>query len=401
MEGSLVERVGSASPFPQLTSAHLLLPSDAYELARSRAWVEVDRQALHHNLKVLRQQLRADTQIWAVVKANAYGHGVQIIAPTAIAAGAEGVCVATLAEGMELRQQGLTASILVLGALNTELEVKLALSSQLDLTLTDAGQIPLLQAVGSRHPTPIPLHLNVDTGMTRLGVPWQQAAAIWQDLLQIPEFACRSLYSHLATADEVDTQVVELQEQRFQTVIEDLQARGLGIPVLHVDNSAGALASRRRHHQRVRLGLVLYGLAPASHLHLEDLRPLLQIKARITHLQWVEAGTGVSYGHRYLTPQAARIATVAIGYADGIPRRLSGWLQGYLHGQKIQQVGTITMDQCMWDVTPLKQVAVGDVVELFGADLTPQHWADHLGTIAYEILCGFSARLPRLEKASG
>jgi alanine racemase len=141
----------------------------------------------------------------------------------------------------------------------------------------------------------------------------------------------------------------------------------------------------------------MYGLPPAPHLDLGgQLHPVLRVKARVTHIQTVPAGTGVSYGHRYITTQPTTIATVGIGYADGIPRRLSNCLRGHLRDQTVQQVGTITMDQCMWDVSQVESVQVGDVVELIGGDLSAQQWADQLGTLSYEILCGLSARLPRI-----
>jgi alanine racemase len=182
-------------------------------------------------------------------------------------------------------------------------------------------------------------------------------------------------------------------------VVEQIRQAGDPLPPLHLDNSAAALT--RLHYSRVRLGLVLYGLSPAPHLQVPGLRPILRLKARLTHIQTVPAHTGVSYGHRYITRRPSRIATLAIGYADGIPRRLSGWLRGWVRGGLIQQVGTITMDQCMWDVTERPDIQVGDVVELLGPHLgsmglSIQNWADQLGTIPYELLCGLSARLPRV-----
>ncbi|NJK63896.1 MAG: alanine racemase [Synechococcaceae cyanobacterium SM2_3_1] len=366
-------------------------------LDRSRAWVELDLSALRHNIHSLKRLLPPQMALWAVVKANAYGHGAQLVAAEAVTAGAAGFCVATLAEGVELREAGITIPILILGALNTRLEIQEAQRYQLEVTLTHLDQIPLLLQIAREQAQPLPLHMNVDTGMTRLGIPWQQAATVWADLGQLAEFDCRSLYSHFATADEPDHPQIQQQQQRFQQVLQTLQTQGVALPALHMDNSAATLLGSQQQVQRVRVGLAMYGLAPAPHLAGKiSLRPLLSVKARITHLQSVPEGTGVSYGHHYVTPRPTRLATVAIGYADGIPRRLSNWLQGLLHGQKIQQVGMITMDQCMWDVTKVSDVQVGDVVELLGGDLTVQQWADYLGTIPYEVLCGLSARLPRV-----
>lgn len=369
------------------------------ELLTSRAWVEIDAAQLRENLRLLQRRLGSNVEIWAVVKANAYGHGAQLVAPVAVAAGAKGLCVATLAEGIELRQTGLQAPILVLGALNTWAELQQAMAARLEVSLTCAEQIPLMRQVARWAGRPVPVHVNVDTGMTRLGIPWKEAAAVWGQICRIPELEGCSLFSHLATADEPHSPVMEQQHARFAQVVEQIRQAGDPLPALHLDNSAAALA--HLHYSRVRLGLVLYGLSPAPHLQLPGLQPILRLKARLTHIQTVPAQTGVSYGHRYITSRPSRIATLAIGYADGIPRRLSGWLRGWVRGGLIQQVGTITMDQCMWDVTERPDIQVGDVVELLGpnlvnAGLSVQDWADQLGTISYELLCGLSARLPRV-----
>lgn len=371
----------------------ILLDSD---LDTSRAWVEIRLDHLRHNIRQIKRHLDPGTELWAVVKANAYGHGARPIARQALASGAAGVCVATLKEGIELRSSGIQGPILILGPLNTEVELQEAQGWELEITLTRAAQIPLLQRLGQRRRHPIPVHLNVDTGMSRLGVNWQEAPQIWQILTSCPELQPRSLYSHLATADELDLTVTQLQHHRFGQVLQGIQDRGLPLPPLHLDNSAGISSHPAGHYQRVRSGLGIYGLAPAPHLDRGDLRPVLQLKARITHLQTVPAQTGVSYGYSHITPRPTRIATLGIGYADGVPRRLSNLLQANLRGQKIPQIGTITMDQCMWDVTEIPQVEIGNEVELIGGDLRVQTWADQLGTIPYEILCGFSARLPRV-----
>ncbi|MGY2795371.1 alanine racemase [Thermostichus sp. MS-CIW-36] len=369
------------------------------ELLTSRAWVEIDAAQLRENLRLLQRRLGSNVEIWAVVKANAYGHGAQLVAPVAVAAGAKGLCVATLAEGIELRQTGLQAPVLVLGALNTWAELQQAMAARLEVSLTCTDQIPLMRQVARWAGRPVPVHVNVDTGMTRLGIPWKEAAAVWGQICRIPELEGCSLFSHLATADEPHSPVMEQQHARFAQVVEQIRQAGDPLPALHLDNSAAALA--HLHYSRVRLGLALYGLSPAPHLQLPGLQPILRLKARLTHIQTVPAQTGVSYGHRYITSRPSRIATLAIGYADGIPRRLSGWLRGWVRGGLIQQVGTITMDQCMWDVTERPDIQVGDVVELLGPNLvnvglSVQDWADQLGTIPYELLCGLSARLPRV-----
>ncbi len=383
---------------------HRLTEDSAIDL--QRAWVEIDVTALRQNIANLLQLLDPTTQLWAVVKANAYGHGAVTVAKTAIAAGASGLCVATLQEGIELRTAGVQAPIMMFGVPRTPAEIQTAFAHNLEWTISDRCQISLCQTAVRQNPSgkqaaqphnlSVPVHLNVDTGMSRLGVPWTEAAEIWQVLQKAEGVTPLSLYSHFATADELDCPTTEQQSQRFNQVLQDLSHRGLKPSVVHLANSAATLSDRRWHFDRVRVGLALYGISPASFLGDRcQLQPAMSVKARITHLKEIPAGTGVSYGHRYVSDRPQRLATVAIGYADGVPRRLSGVLKGWVRGYPLQQVGNVTMDQTLWIVPAEADVAVGDIVSLFGEGWNAQQWADTLGTIPYEILCSFSARLPR------
>ena len=366
------------------------------EMELQRAWVVIDLTALRNNIRNFLNLLQPQTQLWAVVKANAYGHGAVAIARTALSAGASGLCVATLQEGIELRQAGLPDPVMLFGVPRTATEVRAALDYNLQWTIGDVDQISLCQAVARQDHRSVPVHLNIDTGMSRLGVPWTEAVAAWNLLLKADGVTPLSLYSHFATADELNCPATELQAQRFDRLLQDLRQQGIAPPIVHMANSAATLANPHWHHQRVRIGLALYGYSPAEFLSDRcQLQPVMSVKARITHLKEIPAGTGVSYGHRYVSDRPQQLATVAIGYADGVPRRLSGLLKGWVRGHQLQQVGTVTMDQTLWRVPANANLAVGDVVDLFGPQWNPHHWADTLGTIPYEILCGFSARLPR------
>ena len=366
------------------------------DIATQRAWVEVDLAALRANVVALTGLLSSTTELWAVVKANAYGHGAVPVAQTAIAAGAAGLCAATLPEGLEFRSAGLEAPILLLGALRTHEELTTAAQHDLEVTITAREQLPLCERVAAELQAPIPVHLKVDTGMSRLGVPPQEVVEIWQRLCDRPAFVPRSLYSHLATADDPGHPATEQQLQSFRAVVSQLEAMGLPLPPLHVANSAATLATADWHYQRVRVGLAMYGISPADAFSDRcQLQPVMNVKARIVHLKTVPAGTGVSYGHRFVAEKDTRLATVAIGYADGVPRCLSGQLQGFVGSYRLQQVGNVTMDQTLWVVPETARVRVGDVVSLFGPGWTSETWAERLGTIPYEILCGFSSRLPR------
>lgn len=357
---------------------------------QQRAWVTVNLAAIRHNLATIQAQLQPDCALWAVVKANAYGHGALRVAATVLAAGATGLCVATLAEAVELRQAGITAPILILAPLATATDFAIASQHQLEITLAYAEQLHHWQG------EPLAAHVIVDTGMSRLGIPWQNAAVLWQHWSQQPNLHLKSLYSHMATADEPEHPLITAQHERFQAVLATFQAAGLAIPPLHLANSAATLLGTTLQFQQVRVGLALYGFAPAPHFAV-DLQPALTVQARITQLKWVEPGTGFSYGQRCVAAVPMYVATVAVGYADGIPRRLSGWLQGHIRGKTVQQIGTVTMDQTLWDVTPLAgQLQIGDCLTLLAPPQGVEAWATQLSTISYEIICGLSGRLPRV-----
>jgi alanine racemase len=196
---------------------------------------------------------------------------------------------------------------------------------------------------------------------------------------------------------------MEMQIDRFDRSIAAISSAGHTLPILHLANSAGILAGHRLHYQLVRPGLILYGLAPAPHLQAQiDLQPVLSVKARIAQVKEISAGTGVSYGYQFVTDRDLRLAIVSIGYADGVPRRLSGRMQVAIRGQLVSQVGAITMDQLMLDVSQITDLQVGEVVTILGRDGTAQvtanDWANELGTISWEILCGFKHRLPRVSR---
>jgi alanine racemase len=368
-----------------------------------RAWVEINLAALRHNVRQFRQLLPASTQLMAVVKADAYGHGAVTVAQTALQAGATWLGVATVPEGIELRAAGIQAPILVMGAVNSSEEMQAIAHWRLQPTLVTPKQAlvfseTLAKLAAAR---PLGVHLKIDTGMTRLGFPWAEAVEFTRFVQPLPHLKIASLYSHLATADDPDPTILRLQHQRFNTAVAQLRAQHLLPPRLHLANTAATLADPALHYDQVRVGLGLYGLYPAPHLQGRiDLQPVMQVKARITHLKEVPAGTGVSYGHQYVCDRPMRLAVVGIGYADGVPRVLSNRLQALVKGRLAPQVGAITMDQTMLDVTGIPHLREGDVVTLLGRDgdrsLSPDDWAALAGTISWEILCGFKHRLPRI-----
>lgn len=366
-----------------------------------RAWVEIDYAALAHNVSQLKQLLASSTQLMAVVKADAYGHGAITVAQTVLDAGAAGLCVATLQEGIQLREAGMSAPIVILGATNTPEQVQAIASWQLEPTICTPQQALVFSETLSDLNKTLSVHLKLDTGMSRLGMPWQEATQFVQLVKRLPYLEIKSVYSHLATADSPDPGVLRLQQQRFEDAIAQLRAAGIAPPYLHLANSAATLADSALHYDWVRVGLALYGLYPADHLRSTlDLKPVMQVKARVTQVKTIPPGTGVSYGHQFIADQQLRLAVVGIGYADGIPRNLSNKMTVLIRGQKVRQIGAITMDQLMLDVSDIPDLRTEEVVTLIGQDGTLQisadDWAETLGTISWEILCGFKHRLPRV-----
>jgi alanine racemase len=362
-----------------------------------RAWVSVDLEAIAHNIRQLVHYLGPHVALMAVVKADAYGHGAVAVSEVALAHGAKWLAVATIEEGIQLREASIRAPILLMGATNTPEEVEAVTYWKLQPTLCTPKQALTYSENLTR---PYAVHLKVDTGMSRLGTSWQEAVPFVEWVRSLSHLEISSIYSHLATADEPDSAFLAIQKQRFDHVLAALQLETESgqRPSLHLANSAGTLADRQYHYDLVRVGLALYGLAPADHLRLVlNLKPALLIQARITQVKTVIAGTGVSYGQTYHAAQDTRLATVALGYADGLPRNLSGKIEVEVLGERVPQVGTITMDQCLIDVSAVPQVQEGEVVTFLGKSAPSAYdWADLLSTIPYEILCGFKHRLPRV-----
>ena len=340
----------------------------------------------------------------AIVKADGYGHGAVTAARAAVAGGAEEIGVATSAEGITLRQAGLHQPILVLSSLRHPEEVRQCLQWQLMPTINDLPQAQLFNQLATDYGQSIPIHLKLDTGMGRLGAPWQTGRELVGGVQRLSGLRLQGIYSHLAAADEPDGTVTMQQKQRFDTVLSAIAAAGGYLPCRHLANSAATLAGLGLFYDMVRIGLALYGYAPAAHLErTTPLQPAMTVRARVTLIKSVPAGTGVSYNHRYRTVRPSRLAVIGIGYADGVPRRLSGRMFVLHKGQRLPQIGVITMDQLILDATDCPDLECGDTVTLLGSDgdarITPMEWSEMCDTIPWEILCGFKSRLPRLAPA--
>jgi len=369
---------------------------------RQRAWVEVSPTAIEANCRLLCRQLARGCRLMAVVKADGYGHGAVTVARASLRGGASSLGVATLQEGLELRDAGIEAPVLILSALPSPEDLRHCLERRLMPTLSSLDEANTAAAVAAeRGNERFPVQLKLDTGMARLGGEWQEGAQLVQSIRTLPQLELVGLYSHLACADELGDQLTHLQLQRFRSVIEALPDGGSGL-CCHLANSAGTLQDPRLHLDMVRVGLALYGQSPADHLGLDlALQPALAVKARVSLIREVPSGSGVSYGHRFVTSRPSRLAVIAIGYADGVVRALSGRIDVLHRGRRVPQVGNITMDQIILDATDVEELTVGDNVTLLGQDgddcISPQDWSARCGSIPWEILCGFKHRLPRVE----
>ena len=372
--------------------------------SRQRAWVVVDTAAISANTRTICRLIGPQTQLMAVVKADGYGHGAVSVAKAAQEGGASCFGVATLAEGVELRRSGIEAPVLVLGNLTQVEELRSCLRWELMPTISSMREALLCQNLASGSGRPMALQLKLDTGMARLGADWEEGPRLVAALRELDAIALAGIYSHLASADadpHHDDGLTELQQQRFEQVLSSLRLQGLPSGCRHLANSAGTLRHRQHHFDLVRVGLALYGHPPASHLaETVPLRAAMQVLARVTMIRLVPAGVGVSYGHRYRTSRPTRLAVVAIGYADGVPRQLSNRMEVLYAGRRLPQVGAITMDQLVVDATEAPELEIGGVVTLLGSQgsssITPADWSARCDTIPWEVLCGFKHRLPRL-----
>jgi alanine racemase len=364
------------------------------------AWAEVHTGLISHNVAIVAQRT-APVQVWAVVKANGYGHGAIQVANAALAGGATGLCVAIVDEGVALRRAGITAPILLLSEQPAEL-ADLIVGYQLTPTVTTTRGAAVLAASASAADQTVKIHIKVDTGMHRVGVAPNEVVSLASFISSYESLTIEGVYTHFAVADDPSHAANAAQLSAFNSVLDGLSSRGINPPLVHAANSAAALANEPSRFTMVRLGIAMYGLRPGPGVAelCAGLIPAMSIKARVSAVRWVEAGEAVSYGLVRPLTKGSLIATVPIGYADGVPRALGRTnIQVLLNGVPRSFAGTITMDQLMIDCESDSSVTVGDEVVLIGKQgehsVTVDDWADALGTIGYEIVCGISPRIFR------
>jgi len=356
--------------------------------------------AFRHNFAVVRDLVGAKVKVMAVVKSNAYGHGVKILAREAVLCGAEYLAVARVDEGCELRKEGIDRPTLVF-ELAPEHQILQALENELDLTVATLSSAQRVNEAARRLQKKGRIHIKFDTGMGRLGPPFQEAASLIVETARLNWIDLVGVYSHFATSDEADQTYAHEQLNRFEDVLSALERAKIEVPLKHMANSGAIMTLPHSHFDMVRPGIMLYGFTPRKGMTVESrLKPVMSLRSCVSFMKTVKTGSSVSYGRRFIAGKETRIATVPIGYADGYARNLTNKSFVLIRGKRYPVVGTVCMDHLMVDVGFDANIQEGDPVTLIGRDgeesVSGWELSEHLGTIPYEITCMVSARVPRV-----
>lgn len=372
-----------------------------------RTWAEINLNALLENFKEVRRITSPTAKIMAIVKADAYGHGVTEVTKKLAECGVDYLGVACLDEGKQLRRVGIKLPILILGA-SFQSEIEELLQNSLMPSVFSYDFAKEISDVAVRLGKKAKIHIKIDTGMSRIGlVAGDDDEALCDTILKIaalPNIEIDGIFSHFSTSDEADDEYTNLQFERFSKICDMLKERNLNIPNRHIANSAAIVKYPKTHLDMVRAGVILYGLYPSHEIDSSSIKltPVMTVKSKVTMLKTLPKDRGISYGKTYITNQPTKIATIPIGYADGYTRLFSGKAKMMVKNTPVSIVGRICMDQCMIDVTNVNTISTGDEVIIFGADtVTADYLADLVGTINYEIVCMISKRVPRIYLEDG
>lgn len=375
-----------------------------------RCWAAVDLAALSHNYHCIRRFLSPGCRYLAIVKADGYGHGAATVAGQLQKDGADWFGVATMEEALDLRRQGIYRPILVLGYTDPAAAPILA-SNTITQTLFSEEYALQLAAEAAKAGCVVDCHVKIDTGMSRLGFDAENENTVLmvEKLAQSGSLHITGIFTHFAVADEdtpVSRDFTRLQFERFMRVCNRLQADGVNVGLRHCCNSAGTLLHPAYHLDMCRLGLSQYGLDPEPCMKaLLDVRPAMSLYTVVSMVKEIPAGATVSYGRQYTAPTPRRIATVAIGYADGYPRSLSNRAEMLLHGKRAPVIGRVCMDQLMLDVTGIPNLSDGMQITIVGEEngkrITMDEIASMTDTVHYEIMCVIGKRVPRVYRRNG
>ncbi|MBN2391333.1 MAG: alanine racemase [Anaerolineae bacterium] len=365
-------------------------------------WAEIDLDAIAHNVRTIKAFVGPDTEIIASVKANAYGHGLLPVSRTALEAGASRLAVHRIQLAVTLRESGITAPILLMGHTPPS-GVDLVLRNHITPTLVDWDTARL---ISSHAEEPTPVHVKIDTGMSRYGLEPEKAVDFVRYIGSLPNLKLEGIFSHFATADQEDLTDARRQLQCFRAVLEELERLGYTIPIPHMCNSAAVTTLPEAHMAAVRPGLLVYGMAPTpASTPPFPLRRALTLKSTVIHVRDLEPGSAISYGRTFIAPAPMRVALVSLGYGDGYPRLASNRGAMLIHGQRAPIRGRICMDQMIVDVTDIPNVHVGDEVIAIGPQGNDEITAEEVGTwaktINYEVVTDLLPQVVRVYKLNG
>ncbi|AZO96502.1 alanine racemase [Halocella sp. SP3-1] len=363
-------------------------------------WVEINLANLKYNLGLLKERVSADTIIMAVVKADAYGHGVLPVSKTLVESGVKRLAVALPEEGFELREAGFSLPIQVMSEILPPQD-ELLLDYDLIPTIGRMDTALRINTLAEKKGIKKKVHIKIDTGMGRIGVCPEMANDFIMSLSQMDNLIIEGIMTHFATADEADKVYTHQQWERFQQLLNDLSESGFIIPIRHAANSATLIDLPEFQLNMVRPGIALYGLHPSHEMHKKlPFKPVLSWKSKVVYLKNLPLGSSISYGAAYITSRDSKIATIPLGYADGYSRLLSNKAHVLINGQKAPVRGKVCMDQFMVDVTDISDVNIGSEVVLVGKqgneEITATEMAEIMGTINYEFVCNISNRVPRI-----
>lgn len=383
------------------------------EIIQKRTWAEIDLDAAAYNLAAIRERTGEKAKLCCVIKADAYGHGAVRLAKEYEALGADWLAISNIEEAIQLRRAGITLPMLVLGFTPPEAACLLA-ENNISQCAYSLRYCRLLSENAEKNGVSVKIHIKVDTGMSRLGFYFQDLnrdTAVVDEICtacSLPGLIPEGIFTHFAVADSGKDGMMFTMRQFgcFKELIETLSHRGIEFPIRHCANSGATLDYSLSHMQMVRAGIILYGILPSGEImHPAVLKPVMSLRAVISHIKEIEPGSDVSYGRTYKAERKLRVATVPIGYADGYPRALSGKADMLVHGVRCPILGRICMDQCIIDITDVPNVKMGDVVTIIGRDgdeeIRVEELASMLDTIPYEVICGISKRVTRVYLKDG
>ncbi|MFW5648920.1 MAG: alanine racemase [Candidatus Alkaliphilus sp. MAG34] len=365
-------------------------------------WAEIDLDKIKHNVGEVKKIVKNGTIICAVVKADAYGHGVIEIGDTLLKNGVDRFAVSTLEEAIQLRNNGYTRTPIIILGHTPEGHGEAVVDNNIIQTIYTYNQALYFSNLAKERHKEATIHLKLDTGMSRLGFLLNpQSLNDIKKIFELPNLVVEGIFTHLATAGEINKDYTYKQFYMFMDFVDRLEKEGYSIPIKHISNSAAVIDLPEMNLDMVRTGIILYGLYPSDHVNREKvkLKQAMELKARVSHVKVLSKGLGISYGSKYTTSDNEKIITIPIGYADGYTRALSGKAKVIVGGHKIPIVGDICMDQCMANATNL-DIKTGDEVILYSSNsesgITIDDIADKIGTINYEVICMLGKRVPRV-----